>query len=115
VSSLDWHPKTNRLLSASYDRSCIVWEQNEKAKFVPQQCVTREAVANTSACWNVMGNKFAVGSSTGMVRQCYWNEGVKMWIASQEKARHDEQTVNCVRYDPGSGRALASCGMDGTV
>jgi len=38
-----------------------------------------------------------------------------MWIANQEKQRHDDQTVNCVRYDPGSGRALASCGMDGIV
>lgn len=49
VSSLDWHKDTNRLLSASYDRSCIVWEQSAQSKFIPQQCVTRELIANTDS------------------------------------------------------------------
>ena len=85
MSALDWHPETNMLLSASYDRSCIVWDQNEAGMFMPQQCVTREAIANIDAAWNCFGNKFAVGSSSGMVRQCYYNASVKMWIAIQEK------------------------------
>jgi actin related protein 2/3 complex subunit 1A/1B len=30
ITSMDWHPKTNLLLSGSADRGCIVWEQSKE-------------------------------------------------------------------------------------
>ena len=32
VTALDWHPKTNNLLSTSIDRGVIVWKQGEGDK-----------------------------------------------------------------------------------
>ena len=45
ISSLDWHPTTNLLLSASTDRGVIVWEQgknDEKHDFQPQMGMIKE-------------------------------------------------------------------------
>lgn len=92
----------------------IAQDDKGRDKFIPQPCTVKELKANLDASWNCEGNKFAVGSSSGMVRQCTWNSTVNMWIAAEEKQRHTD-SVTCVRYDPGSGRALASCAMDGIV
>lgn len=38
ISALDWHPKTNQLLSAGTDRAIIVWQPGtgaETGNFVP--------------------------------------------------------------------------------
>lgn len=43
ITSLDWHPKTNLLLSASADRGIIVWEMGkDNTEWQPQLGVIKE-------------------------------------------------------------------------
>jgi WD40 repeat protein len=66
ILSLDWHPKTNLLMSASADRGVIMWEMGkDNTEWQPQMGVIKEPRANLDASWNVRGDKFAVGSSSG--------------------------------------------------
>jgi WD40 repeat protein len=68
IMSLDWHPTTNLLLSASADRGVIVWNQEgQSANFTPQMGMIKEMKANLDASWNTRGDKFCVGSSSGFV------------------------------------------------
>lgn len=58
ISSLDWHPKTNLLLSAGTDRAVIVWSQGTGADenvFTPQMGILRELKSCLDASWNVSG------------------------------------------------------------
>jgi len=65
VSSLEWHPVTNQLLSCSTDRGIIVWNYNPEGKLMPQLCIIKEPKANLDASWNHRGDKFCVGTASG--------------------------------------------------
>lgn len=81
VSSLDWHPVTNLLLSASTDRGVIVWEQAGN-DLRPQLAVIKETKSNIDASWNVAGNKFCVGTSSGNVFIGAYDAMAGFWVAS---------------------------------
>lgn len=84
VNALDWHPKTNLLLSASTDRSVIVWNEEgtgKDSKFLPQLCAIKELKANLDASWNHRGDKFCVGASSGHVFVGKYNSDTGFWVA----------------------------------
>jgi len=118
VTALDWHPKTNLLLSCSSDRGIIVWKEDVNVKkFMPQLCNIKELKANTDASWSHRGDKFVVGAASGMVFVGTYNEAVGLWIAvsqTDNKSLHDAP-VTCVRFDPLSSRVVVSCSADGVV
>ena len=102
VQSLDWHPKTNLLLSASTDRAVIVWNQTEQGNFMPKMGILRELKANYDAAWNTNGTKFCVGSSSGFVYVGSYQEEANFWVAhpmKKDKPTH-KATVVCTRFDP---------------
>ena len=67
ISSLDWHPKTNLLMSVSTDRGVIVWAPGAvKGEFSPQIGMIKEQRANLDAVWNTRGDIFAVATSRQM-------------------------------------------------
>ena len=117
ISSLDWHPKTNLLLSASTDRSIIVWEQGKTSSdFQPQIGMIKEQKANLDATWNHDGTSFCVGSSSGNVYIGTYSEANNFWVAhSITKKPAHKASVVCVRFDPLSGRAVASASLDGSI
>jgi actin related protein 2/3 complex subunit 1A/1B len=84
VTSLHWHPGTDWLLSCSSDRAALVWKPNEVGKMTPQLVIMKEKRANLDACWNMRGDKFLIGSSSGLVYQCFFEAGLKFWV--HEKA-----------------------------
>jgi WD40 repeat protein len=116
VSSLDWHPETNLLLSASTDRGVIVWEDSKDVNGLkPQLAVIKETKSNIDAAWNNLGNKFVVGASSGNVFVGRFDEAAGFWVAtsiSGKKPLHS-QSVTSVRFDPQSGRVVASGSADG--
>ena len=120
ISALDWHPTTNLLLSASTDRAVIVWEQGtgvDANTFTPQMGVINEKKANLDAAWNTKGDKFCVGSSSGIVYVGTFSPQANFWVAygtKKEKPIH-KASVICTRFDPQSGRVVASCSLDGTI
>lgn len=114
---MDWHPKTNLLLSCSSDRGIIVWQTEPKSnKLMPQLCNIKELKANTDASWSTRGDKFVVGAASGNVFVGSYNNKVGLWIAQavSDKAAHDSP-VTCVKFDPLAGKCVVSCSSDGTV
>ena len=121
MNSLEWHPGTNQLLSSSTDRGIIIWSPTEQGKLLPNLCAVKELKANLFASWNHRGDKFCVGGSSGHVFIGTYNDQLNFWVALSQteepplgKPLH-KASVTTVRFDPGSGRALASCSADGTV
>lgn len=116
MSSLDWHPETNLLLSASTDRGVIVWEHSKDINGLkPQLAVIKETKSNIDAAWNHAGNKFVVGASSGNVFVGHYNAAAGFWVAtsiSGKKALHSQSVVS-VRFDPQSGRVVTSGSADG--
>ena len=119
---MTWHPTTNLLLSASTDRGIIVWTSSANGKkYLPSLCNIKELKSNLDAAWNTQGNKFCVGASSGHVFVGHYDSVVNFWVAPSltgdpavSKPLH-KASVLSVRFDPGSGRVVASASADGTV
>lgn len=113
ITSLDWHPDTNLLLSASADRGVIVWDQSKD--YLPQMGMIKESRANLDASWNHRGDKFIVGASSGNIYLGRYFPDNNFWVAHPvtKKPKHAASVV-CARFDPLAGRVVASCSLDGT-
>ena len=83
VSTLEWHPTTNQLLSASTDRGLIVWTHNpdQNNKLMPTLCAIKELKANMFASWNHRGDKFCVAGSSGHVFVGTFEHNLNFWVA----------------------------------
>ena len=122
INSLNWHPTTGMLLSASTDRGIIVWSLNQNgSRYLPSLCNIKELKSNLDAAWNTQGNKFCVGASSGHVFVGSYDENVSFWVAislngdpAHNKGTH-KASVLSVRFDPGSSRVVASASADGNV
>ena len=82
MSSLDWHNKTNLLLSSSTDRGVIVWEESKEiGGLKPTLAVVKEPKSNIDAAWNTKGNKFCVAASSGNVFIGNFSAANNFWVA----------------------------------
>jgi len=81
----------------------------------------KELKSNMFASWNHRGDKFCVGGSSGHVFIGTYNPELHFWVALSQteepplgKPLH-KASVLAVRFDPGSGRVVASASADGSV
>lgn len=77
----------------------------------------KESKANLDASWNKSGNSFCVGSSSGFIYIGTFSPENNFWVAhpiNKSKPSHKDSVV-CVRFDPLSGRVVASASLDGTI
>ena len=88
---------------------------------MPNLCAIKELKSNLFASWNSRGDKFCVGGSSGHVFVGTYNTTLNFWVALSQteepplgKPLH-KASVLCVRFDPGSGRVVASASADGSV
>ena len=88
---------------------------------MPNLCAIKELKSNLFASWNSRGDKFCVGGSSGHVFVGTYNTSLNFWVALSQteepplgKPLH-KASVLCVRFDPGSGRVVASASADGSV
>ena len=111
------------MLSSSADRGIIVWNwsQNAQNKLLPTLCAVKELKANLDAAWNHRGDKYCIGASSGHVFMGTYNTDLQFWVAISQteepplgKPLHKD-SVTSVRFDPGSGRVIASASCDGKV
>ena len=72
--------------------------------------------SNLDCNWNQRGDKFCIGSGSGNVYLGTFFAENNFWVAHplKKKALHKSSVV-CVRFDPLSGRVIASASLDGTV
>ncbi|CAG0902325.1 unnamed protein product [Cyprideis torosa] len=102
VTSLDWAPKTNRIVTCSADRNAYVWiyDQAEK-KWKPTLVLLRINRAATCVKWSPKENKFAVGCGARLIAICYFEEENDWWVSKHIK-KPIKSTVTCVDWHPGN-------------
>lgn len=88
---------------------------------MPNLCAVKELKSNLTSSWNTRGDKFCIGGSSGHVFVGSYNDALNFWVALSQteepplgKPLH-KASVLCVRFDPGSGRVVASASADGSV
>ena len=72
ITSIDWAPKSNRIVTCSQDRNAYVWQEQadgESGKMVwkPTLVLLRINRAATHVRWSPNENKFAVASGARWV------------------------------------------------
>ena len=89
----------------------------ENSEWEPQMGVIKEQRANLDASWNMRGDKYCVGASTGQVYIGKFSADNNFWVAhpvNGKKPIH-KASVTAVRFDPQSSRVVCSTSLDCTV
>ena len=74
-------------------------------------------MAHLDGVWNAKGDKFAVAASSGNVYIGRYHADNNFWVAHAvtKKQPLHKASVVCVRFDPLSGRVVASASLDGSI
>lgn len=106
VTSIDWAPKTDRIVTCSADRNAYVWIQTDGI-WKPTLVLLRINRAATCVKWSPNEDKFAVGTAAKLVCICYFESANDWWVSRHIK-KPIKSTVTCLDWHPNS--ILLSCG-----
>ena len=75
ITSIDWAPNSNRIVTASQDRNAYVWSQTPdpqtgRTEWKPTLVLLNINRAATFVRWSPLENKFAVASGARWVQSC---------------------------------------------
>ena len=101
VTSVDWAPNSNRIVSCSQDRNAYVWtfdEENTKT-WMPTLVLLRINRAATFVRWSPTEEMFAVGSGARCVSICHFEEEHNWWI-SKHVRKPIRSTILSVAWHP---------------
>mgnify|MGYP002715996583 CR=1 FL=1 len=108
VTSIDWAPKTNRIVTCSADRNAYVWVKSDQDQsWQPTLVLLRINRAATCVKWSPNEDKFAVGTAAKLVCVCYFESANDWWVSRHIK-KPIKSTVTCIDWHPNS--ILLSCG-----
>lgn len=120
VTSIDWAPKTNRIVTCSADRNAYVWiqqpeeagadsstKQQQRMVWKPTLVLLRINRAATCVKWSPNENKFAVGTAAKLVSVCYFESANDWWVSRHIK-KPIKSTVTCIDWHPNN--ILLACG-----
>lgn len=83
VSSLDWSPVTNKIVSCSHDRNAFVWTyEQENNSWKPALVILRIDRAALDVKWSNDGLRFAVASGSKCVPVCTY-EQANDWLVDK--------------------------------
>lgn len=89
ITSVDWAPNTNRIVTCSQDRNAYVWtldaDATDNHKWKPTLVLLRINRAATFVRWSPLENKFAVASGARSISICYFEEENDWWISKHLK------------------------------
>lgn len=109
VSSVDWSPKTNQILSVSHDRNAFVWTHNKESdKWEPKLVVLRIDRGANDVKWSPNGKKFAVASSAKKVPISYYEDEQDWWISLMIK-QHKSSVLSLDWHPNSQIIATGSC------
>lgn len=111
VTSIDWAPSSNRILTCSQDRNAYVWNLGPSNTWVPTLVLLRLNRSATFARWSPNEQKFAVASGSRLVAVCQFDDENNWWVAKHLK-KPIRSTVLCLDWHPNSV-LLATGGTDG--
>ena len=120
VTGIDWHPRTNKIVTCGHDRAAFVWVyNNEKDAWEPQQVVLGFKRGCVQVKWSPDGNKFAVAgvsrircvdgdvhSQSSHLAVCSFEESNNWWTSRQIKKKL-KKTVLSIAWHP-TGQILAA-------
>lgn len=99
VTSLDWAPRTNRIVTCSQDRNAYVWNLSEDGYWKRTLVLLRISRAATYVRWSPNEDKFAVASGARVISVCYFEKQNDWWISKHIK-RPIRSTVLSVDWHP---------------
>lgn len=73
VTSIDWAPESNRIVTCGADRNAYVWTSNG-GTWSKTLVLLRINRAATCVKWSPKENKFAVGCGAKLVAVCYFDD-----------------------------------------
>ncbi|KAI9140107.1 putative actin-related protein 2/3 complex subunit 1A [Paraphysoderma sedebokerense] len=86
VTSIDWAPNTNRIVSCSQDRNAYVWSWDAASStWKPTLVLLRINRAATYVRWSPSETKFAVCSGARCISICYFEEDNDWWVSKHLK------------------------------
>jgi actin related protein 2/3 complex subunit 1A/1B len=95
ISSVDWSPVTNRIVTCSHDRNAYVWTLDEKENIWRKDLVLLKLKrAATYVRWSPDGQKFLVATGTNKVRLCEFDTNENWW-KSYNLAHKDPTGLTC--------------------
>jgi len=104
VTSIDWAPNSNRIVTASQDRNAYVWQQTPdpqtgKLLWKPTLVLLRINRAATFVRWSPKEDKFAVASGARTIAICSFDPENNWWVAKHLK-KPIRSTVLSVEWHP---------------
>jgi actin related protein 2/3 complex subunit 1A/1B len=99
ITSIDWAPATNRIVTASQDRNAYVWQQTPEGTWKPTLVLLRINRAATYVRWSPFENKFAVASGARMIAICSFDSENDWWVSKPLK-KPIRSTVLSVDWHP---------------
>lgn len=105
ITSIDWAPNTDRIVTCAQDRNAYVWTK-ELDPENPSQIIWKPALvvlkinrAATQVRWSPLENKFAVASGARCICVCSWDQDVNWWASKQLK-KPIRSTVFSIDWHP---------------
>jgi len=100
VTSVDWAPNSNRILTCAGDRNAYVWNYDqETGEWTPCLVLLRINRAATYARWSANEDRFAVGSGARLLSVCYFDPENNWWVSKHIK-KPIRSTILCVDWHP---------------
>ncbi|KAH7889538.1 WD40-repeat-containing domain protein [Phlebopus sp. FC_14] len=104
ITSIDWAPNSNRIVTASQDRNAYVWSETPdpltgKLVWKPTLVLLRINRAATFVRWSPNEDKFAVASGARAIAICSFDSESNWWVARQLK-KPIRSTVLSVDWHP---------------
>ena len=84
VTSIDWAPGSNLIVTCSQDRNAYVWQESG-GRWRHTLVLLRINRAATCVRWSPLENKFAVGSGARIISVCYYDADNDWWVAKHIK------------------------------
>ncbi|XP_063961339.1 actin-related protein 2/3 complex subunit 1A-like [Lytechinus pictus] len=107
VTSIDWAPNSNKIVTCGSDRNAYVWSLNGNNEWKPSLVILRINRAATCVRWSPKEDKFAVGSGARLVSICYFEQENDWWVSKHIK-KPIRSTVTTVDWHPNN--ILLACG-----
>lgn len=104
VTSIDWAPQSNRIVTCSQDRNAYVWQLGQdsltgKEVWKPTLVLLRLNRAATFVRWSPNEDKFAVASGARIISVCSFESDNDWWVAKHIK-RPLRSTVLSIAWHP---------------
>ncbi|BFZ55751.1 ARP2/3 actin-organizing complex subunit Sop2 [Savitreella phatthalungensis] len=112
VTSIDWAPSSDKIVTCSQDRNANVWVRDPSAAsgWKPTLVLLRINRGATQVKWSPHEDKFAVASSARLIAICYFEQENNWWISKHLK-KPIRSTILSLDWHP-NNVLLAAGGTD---